>query len=337
MMILGKKKTKIIYFVIPTIVLLNVFLAFDAEAIIQIAGEKYAENNSHSIRFLGATSTKDNLHKIIFELTEKSDITSLENDVPRDNEYLLSTTYSDDEKIELSMLITSSQRILVQLRSQRRPDTMTMIHIIDPETLEMWDEFFCYAPSPSPCGRYLVYLKGRLNHGPEKYQSDIVLLYRNEESVSVNRKFHNEKIHPYNVGMPVYPPAYAKTQQYFLTQEDDPNNPFRHTISSPFLWSCDSAFVVFLAVHDRRTHVVKLIIAEDGRRTFITEHIVKINEDMIEESKIGMFRHYLRKGDDAIHILSVDKIEWDGDSHILVWPEIGLFKEVIRLAIPNAQ
>ncbi len=69
----------------------------------------------------------------------------------------------------------------------------------------------------------------------------------------------------------------------------------------------------------------------------MTEQMVMVNEDMIEEWKIGMFRHYLEKGDDAIHILSVDKIEWDGDSHILVWPEIGLFKEVIRLAIPNAQ
>jgi hypothetical protein len=252
------------------------------------------------------------------------------------SEFVLSHVGYPIEEMCLDAGFISGDRLLLLTRYAGRPDSHTVITIVSLPEAKSLDTIVCRAPALSPGKRFLIYEKGCLTHGPERYQSIVVLAYDLELSPADNR-LSTAGENPYAVGVPVYPEAYAKEGLFYREEEQRPDNPFFHRVDSPFLWTEDASGVVFLCSHSKRTHLVQVNLRTGPGKAVICEQQVEITQDMIEPHRWMAFLSERDLGRDSIHILCSKTIAWQDSAHVVVTPNNAgpFFREEIVLPVPH--
>lgn len=208
-----------------------------------------------------------------------------------------------------------------------------IVFILDLKECKVLDEFWCYAPTISPTGRFLVYKKFYPYHGLPPTRTTVVLLYDMRKPPAENRvpvvgytAWPKEQ-----VGLPIYPEPYVKARAYVLVEEQL-QNPNWYNLGSPFLWSADANDVVFLCNHQKQTYIVRVNISAgiDKPKIFEAPVIVGsfVKPDLPEE--------YRKKEAARLHMVSATEIHWDGKDHVIVKPNKAYYtlQDKIRLPVP---
>lgn len=208
-----------------------------------------------------------------------------------------------------------------------------IIYVVDCETDNVVDMFWCYGPVLSPSKRFWAYEKFYPYHGLKSIQTTVVLVYDMERTPLENRvpvQGYTEwpKV---QVGLPIYPGPYVEGKAYLLPRQQQ-ENPFWYLRSSPLLWSANATDVVFLCNHEKQTYIVRVNISAGVERPNIFEALVNVgsfvNPDLPEE--------YKKNEAGRLHMLSATRITWDGKDHVILEPNKVYYtlQDKIRLAIP---
>ena len=208
-----------------------------------------------------------------------------------------------------------------------------IIYIVDCETNNVVDMFWCYNPVLAPLNRFWVYENFYPYHGLKSIQTTVVLVYDMKRTPLENRvpvKGYTEWPEV-QVGLPIYPKPYVEAKAYVLPRQQQ-ENPFWYLRESPFLWSQDANDVVFLCNHQEQTYIVRVNISAGINKPKIFEAPVDVGSfikpDLPEESR--------KREADRLHTVSATEIYWDGKDHVIAKPNKAYYtlQDKIRLPVP---
>lgn len=251
---------------------------------------------------------------------------------------MIETPYEIKTEFNLEVYPAAMHRVIITTRSTERPDTKTGVFIVSLDDTSLLDEIWCYGPSVSPNGHFLAYQLGRSNHGPDRLQSDLLTLYPLNKSPEENRSITGASRETENtlVGTPLYPADFAKDQRYFSEDQWYGITPDFCKITSSFLWSEDSASIVFLALYANRAHITRVYINRDTPESSICETLFEFSPLMIREDAAHKYQNYPERNIARLYYISIEKMQWDDPKHIFIWPiSHEVLKPMIRLAVPD--
>lgn len=174
------------------------------------------------------------------------------------------------------LTITPGNKLVVHGKLKRAD----VLYMVDLETGEVIDFFWCYNPVLSPSMRYIVYEKFFPPHGLKEAMTMVVLIYDLEKKPEENRV----PIVGYSdwpksqVGIPVYPNMYFESKAYVMP-DIQKLYPFFYTKQSPFLWSKNSKSIYFLCSSLEKQYLVNLDIGSGVNATNAKENEFILRED----------------------------------------------------------
>ena len=208
-----------------------------------------------------------------------------------------------------------------------------IVFVLDLKEAKVLDDFWCYAPTISPAGRFVVYKKFYAPHELPAARATVVLMYDMRKPPAGNRvpvvgytAWPKEQ-----VGLPIYPEPYVKARAYVLVEEQL-QNPNWYNLSSPFLWSADANDVVFLCNHRKQTYIVRVNISAGIDKPKIFEAPVNVGSFV----KPDLPEEYRKKEAARFHMVSATEIIWDGKDHVVIKPNKAYYtlEDKIRLPVP---
>jgi hypothetical protein len=208
-----------------------------------------------------------------------------------------------------------------------------IIYVVDCETDNVVDMFWCYDPVLSPSKRFWVYENFYPYHGLKSTQTTVVLVYDMKRTPLENRvpvKGYTEWPES-QVGLPIYPGPYVEEKAYVLPRQQQ-ENPFWYLRSSPFLWSQDANDVVFLCNHQKQTYMVRVNISAGIDKPKIFEAPVNVGSFV----KASLPEEYRKREADRLHTVSATEIYWDGKDHVIAKPNKVYYtlQDKIRIPVP---
>jgi hypothetical protein len=286
-------------------------------------------DDTYLVNFAGETPDANipNSSNHIFEITNKK--------TQQSNQFVIKYPSMPIADEDVKMHILKDSKLVIETKWKARPNGSTGLHIINMKDCTLIDQFFCYDPVLSPSERFWVYEKYYPPHGSQAIQTTVVLVYDMEKSPLENRlpvEGYTE-LPEEQVGLPVYPEPYVKVKKYMLLEEQE-NNPFWYTMSSPFLWSSDSNDVVFLCNHQKNTYCVRVNIGSgiELPKIFSSPPI-----DVSSYLKAGLTDAVIKSEIARLKTINAEQIVWADKKHIIINPDKVAFynlEETIILPIP---
>ncbi|MCK4815809.1 hypothetical protein KA005_08565 [bacterium] len=281
-----------------------------------------AASDKYSVMVIGEEAIEEApwLKKFNLEITDK-----ISGEVKR---LTLGGLFSRVRSIESFYLLQKDR--LVAVGKLKRAE---IVFVIDLKNGKLLDEFWCYAPTISPTGRFLVYKKFYPYHGLPPTRATVVLVYDMRKPPVENRvavvgytAWPKEQ-----VGLPIYPEPYVKARAYVLVEEQL-QNPNWYNLSSPFLWSADANDIVFLCTHQKQTHIVRVNISAGIENPKIFEAPVIVGNFVKPE----LPEEFRKKEAARLHMVSATEIHWDGKHHVIAKPNKAYYtlQGKIRLPVP---
>lgn len=178
-----------------------------------------------------------------------------------------------------------------------------IVNILNKSDLKLVDSFYCFFPSVSTSGRYIVAELSAPSHGQKMSNDDLFLCYDLNKSPNENRlKEYDEKEIKF-VGKPIFPEINYNSQTF---SSDNILNRPPYMLRDEILWSIKNDICMFLVSNENDVKLVfcnfKDEIKDDFRTINFSE---KVNKTLKEKETIELRQ------------LRIDSLRYDEESGIV--------------------
>lgn len=163
--------------------------------------------------------------------------------------------------------------------------SFNVVTIMETRSMEVLDYFYCFKPSISTSGRYILSSKFRPRWGPKSQNSDLYLVYDLEKSVTANSNQGKEP--RVDVGFPVYPQHNASSKSFKVSV---PSSFESHQMCYPVTWAANEDICMFVDRFEGLNYLVRIDLRQERGRSVGTYKLdVKnfIGDQQLDNEKLA--------------------------------------------------